>query len=289
MDKYINAAKDISEKINNSNIFNPKKKTLIISFCVAIIAITAISVAFVIGEAKTDKTTTVPQETSQEAYAINEKSEEMKINVLFALEDNDKLPLLGVMRINSEKNSLSVAFLDGETYCSFNNLSGTMREHYRQGGATQLVWAVGEYAGISIERYLIADNSSFKTLLENIGDMTVTLEHDVVCGHDAASLIIEEGVQVLVPEMMTKYFGYLCDNSPSYDEELISLMGFYGKKLFCEGQESTEDNFATVLSIFETDISALDYVNNKQVINALATEAVLSSITFAESVSLLKE
>ncbi len=290
MDKYINAAKGISDKINNSYILNPTKKTVIIVFCAVIALVCAVSGVFVIKEIGNDNKTTTAEETSDGLTAAVSSDSEipLKANLLFALEGDKRLELLGVMRLNSADKSLKVSFIRGETYCSFNKLKGTMNEHYKEGGIKQLVWAVGEYAGISIERYIVADYTSFKSILNRIGDMTVVLQHDIICGQDAASFIIEEGQQTLVPEMMTKYFGYLCENESAFSEEIANIMMKYGEELFCKDETAVENNFNAIISEFLTDISAQDYVTYKSAIKALACREALSSIAVAESLEELK-
>ncbi len=290
MDKYINAAKGISDKINNSYILNPTKKTLLIVFCAVIALVCAVSGVFVIKEIGDDNKTTTAEETSDSlTAAVGSDSEvPIKANLLFALEGDERLELLGVMRLNSAEKSVRVSFLSAETYCSFNNLKGTMNEHYNEGGVKQLVWAVGEYAGISIERYIVADYTSFKNILNRIGDMTVVLEHDIICGQDAASFIIEEGQQTLVPEMMTKYFGYLCENESAFSDEIANIMMKYGEELFCKDETAVESNFNAIISEFSTDISAQDYVTYKTAIKALANPQILSSIEVAQSPEELK-
>ncbi len=291
MDKYINAFKGISDKINNSYILNPTKKTIVIAFCAVIALICALSGIFLISEKADDSTTTTAADTTDNLSVIAGTAEETPLtaNLLFALEGDGKLDLLGVMRLNSQDRSVKVSFISGETYCSFNKLSGTMNEHYAHGGTTQLVWAVGEYAGISIERFVVADYNAFKNLLNRIGDMTVILEHDVICGQDAASLIIEEGQQVLVPEMMTKYFGYLCSDLAKYGDEIAKTMMSYGEKLFCaEDENAVEESFNFIVSSCKTDISAQDYVSYKLAIKALADENVFKGVTLADTLSELK-
>lgn len=291
MDKYIAAVKGLFDKINNSYILNPTKKTVTVAFCAVIALICAVSGIFVISETLGDNTTTTAVDTTDSVSTIvrTDDGTALEANLLFALEDGEKLDLLGVMRLDSADKSVRVSFISGETYCSFNNLSGTMNEHYANGGTTQLVWAVGEYAGISIERYIVADYTSFKNLLNSIGDMTVVLEHDVICGQDAASLIIEEGQQTLVPEMMTKYFGYLCGNLNEYQFEVAKTMMSYGEKLFCTGEESDiEKNFSFIVSNFTTDISAQDFVSYKTALKTLADKDIMNSISLSESLSELK-
>ena len=291
MEKYIDAIKDFFDRISDSYILNPTKKTVTVAFCVITALICTVSGIFVIGEVLDNDTVTVPEDTTQvgSVFMPTEDEVPMKANIMFVLEGQEKLELLGVMRVDSAEKAVRLSFISSETYCSFNNLSGTMNEHYAQGGLQQLVWAVGELAGISIERYILADYTSFKSILNRIGDMTVNLEHEVICGQDAASLIIEAGQQVLVPEMMTKYFGFLCADISGYGEEIAKTMMRFGSELFCTGnEEDIEKNFNVIVSTFATDISAQDYVTYKNAIKSMADSQVLSGVIVEESLSNLK-
>lgn len=291
MDKYVNAIKGISDKINNSYILNPTKKTITIAFCALIALIAAVSGLFVIKEAsKEDSTTSEISDTAESTITGLSEDVPMTANLLFALEGDENLDLLGVLRMDSQEKSVRVSFLDSDTYCSFNKLSGTMNEHYKQGGTTQLVWAVGEYASISIERFVIADYNTFKSVLNSIGDMTVNLEHDVICGQDAASLVIEEGQQTLVPEMMTKYFGYLCGNLEEYSDEIAKTMMNFGEKIFCniEDEEAFYKSFERLISLFNTNVSAQDYVTYKAAIKSMANKEILQKIAVEENLGNLK-
>ena len=295
--KYINAVmaflENIIEKINNIGFLNinPGKKTLAIVFSAAVVLIAAVSGVFIIGEI-TQEDPTMPSdggETTQEITSFVSDAQELRGNFLIALTYDDKISLLGVIRADSAEKSVKVSFVSGDTYCSFNNLSGTMNDHYKNGGITELVWAVGEYANISIERYLLADEGTFTDLLERIGEMSVNLEHDVVCGQDAASFIIEEGQQNLIPAMMAKYFYYICDNQDKYREEVIDVMSLYAKNLFCtEDGEKAKSNFSYMISCIETNISALDFNNYKAPILALADPQILDNIAIEEDTSSLR-
>lgn len=295
LNNYINAVMafidKISEKINNISFLNikPANRTVAIVFSVAVFLIAAVSGAFVIGELSSEDPADTTSDTSTQVNAALPSDSEICGNFLLALTYHDEIELLAVARLDSAEKNMKVSFLSPDTYCSFNNLSGTMNQHYAKGGTTELLWAVGEYANISIERYLVADESTFLSLMEHIGEMEVNLEHDVICGQDAASFIIEEGQQNLIPTMMTKYFYYLCENQPIYNSEIINVMSLYSKKLFCtQNQEKTQTNFEYMISCLETNISALDFGNHKEPILALADPAVLDSVTIEEDLSNLR-
>ncbi len=294
LNRYINAVMafldKLADKISNIGFLNinPGKKTLTIVFAVAVGLIAMVSGVFVIGEVISDEPTTLVDEsaTTEPAVSFVADVQHLKGNFLIALTYDEKIELLGVVRVDSAEKTMKVSFLSGDTYCSFNNLSGTMNDHYKSGGITELLWAVGEYANISIERYIIADESKFNSLLEHIGEMSVDLEHEVICGQDAASFIIEEGPQNLIPAMMAKYFYYLCDNQQKYNTEIVEAMALYSKKLFCiEDTEKANKNFDYMISCLDTNISALDFNNYKASVMSLACPEVLDNITIEEDIS----
>lgn len=295
INRYINALMafidKIIEKVNSIGFLNikPATKTVAVAFGVAIFLIAAVSGVFVINELTSEDPTDVSVEDTTQTGELISSGQELEGNFLLVLTYRDDIELLAVARLDSGEKTVKVSFLSPDTYCNFNKLSGTMNEHYKNGGVTELLWAVGEYANISIERYIFADESTFLSLIEHIGEMQVMLEHSVVCGQDAASFIIEEGQQNLIPAMMTKYFYYLCENQPGYNEEIIDVMALYSKNLFCsEDENETKTNFEYMISCLETNISALDYGNYKEPILALADPLVLDCIAVEEDISNLK-
>ena len=290
LNDYINAVMafidKIIEKVNNISFLNfkPATKTVAIVFSLAIFLIAAVSGVMVISELSSEDPAEITDAETTQATELVSSDQVIKGNFLLALTYHDDIELLAVARLDSESKTMKMSFLSPETYCSFNNLSGTMDEHYDNGGITELLWAVGEYAHISIERYILADESAFLSLIEHIGEMQVVLEHSVVCGQDAASFIIEEGQQSLIPAMMTKYFYYLCENQPEYNEEIVDVMAIYSKSLFsAEDENKTKSNFEYMISCLDTNISALDFGNNKEPILSLADPAVLDNVTIEEN------
>jgi hypothetical protein len=287
LNRYINAVmaflENIAEKISNIGFLNinPGRKTIAVVFAAVVVAIATVSGVFVIGEVLSDEPVTEEgiTESTEPEVSFVEATQNLTGNFLLALTYEEDIELLGVLRVDSAEKTMKISFLSGDTYCSFNNLKGTMNQHYKKGGITELIWAVGEYAGISIERYIIADQRRFVSLLEHIGEMSVNLEHEVICGQDAASFIIEAGPQTLIPNMMAKYFYYICENKDKYSEEITDVMALYAKSLFCKDTETVSDNFDYMIGCVETDISALDFNNYKSSILSFLTPEVLDNIT----------
>ena len=295
LNSFINAVMafidKIIEKINNISFLNikPANRTIAIVFSVAVFLIAAVSGVFVIGELTSEDPADITSDITTQISAPVSADQELQANFLLALTYHDEIELLAVARLDSAQKQIKVSFLSPNTFCSFNNLSGTMSQHYREGGITELLWAVGEYANISIERYILADENTFLNLINHIGEMEVMLEHEVICGQDAASFVIEAGQQALIPTMMSKYFYYLCENQPKYNEEIVNVLSLYCKKLFCsEDENSTKNNFEYMISCLESNISALDFNNYKTPILTLANPLILDCVVIEEDITKLK-
>lgn len=295
LNSFINAVMafidKIIEKINNISFLNikPASRTIATVFSVAVFLIAAVSGVFVISELSSEDPAETTSDTTTQVSASASADQELQANFLLALTYHDEIELLAVARLDSAQRQMKVSFLSPNTFCSFNNLTGTMNQHYEKGGITELMWAVGEYANISIERYILADEGTFLNLINHIGEMEVILEHEVICGQDAASFVIEAGQQALIPTMMSKYFFYLCENQPMYNQEIIDTIALYCKNLFCsEDENKTKSNFEYMISCLETNISALDFNNYKAPILTLANPLVLDCTVIEEDISNLR-
>ena len=295
LNSFINAVMafidKIIEKINNISFLNikPASRTIATVFSVAVFLIAAVSGVFVISELSSEDPAETTSDTTTQVSASASADQELQANFLLALTYHDEIELLAVARLDSAQRQMKVSFLSPNTFCSFNNLTGTMNQHYEKGGITELMWAVGEYANISIERYILADEGTFLNLINHIGEMEVILEHEVICGQDAASFVIEAGQQALIPTMMSKYFFYLCENQPMYNQEIIDTIALYCKNLFCsEDENKTKTNFEYMISCLETNISALDFNNYKAPILTLANPLVLDCTVIEEDISNLR-
>ncbi len=271
----------ISEKFNN--IREPGKPLIIKGFIAIILFLSTLSVAMIVLESVQNK----PQETTVDAMAQESTTQQeqitmpergqLKTNILFAL-DNDQgdLHMLLVMSVDSETQESKVLFLDPKAVCKVNEIEESLVYHLKNGGASQLVLAVREYTGLDIERYLVGDEKAFVNLVKYLGDVEVDVKHGISYNHDGLSYIIDKGVQVMTPDMLLKYLVYLTSNTEKYAESIRTLLALFAKMLFdCETSQQAQDNFGKVIGLFETNISALDFSENKAAVIKLAHELTL--------------
>lgn len=298
MDKIniiIDKIKEAFEKINELSILNktPSKKFIITAFSVLIILIGSLSVVTVISEERDMPTEAADASVSENSYAATTEapSEELLGNFLLVLtEDGDEnIELIALARLDSLNKKVSISFLKDTARSNVNGLDGTMQQHLENGGITELVWAVGEYAGISIERYVIGDEENFIGLMKSLGDIPLNIEKKVSHTHLGIPFIIEKGIQSLSADIMLKYFVYLCENYENIPDKLIETMITYGKKMFDSTDGSVLDkSFNSMIKYFSTDISVVDFTRYKRAVQSLASSETFVEISIETDPSNLK-
>lgn len=266
-----------------NNIKDPGKSTIIKLFSGVIILLCALSAACIILESDE----IMPQETTvdvmvqgstaaQPELTVSEPGQ-LKSNFLFAL-DNEQgdLYLLFVLSLDSETQESKLLFLDPKSVCKVNEIEESLVYHLKNGGASQLVLAVREYTGLDIERYLVGDEKAFVNIVKYMGDLEIDVKQSISYNHNGLNYIIDKGAQVMTADVVLKYLVYLSADTAKHAESIKALVAMFAKKLFdCESTQQAQDNFGSVIGFFETNISALDFSENKAAVMTLARELTL--------------
>ncbi len=273
---------ELAEKIKSMGFFSrtPDKKTIVILFFTVLALIGGISGILVIDEIRDAEETTASEVSAEESTAsVSAEVKEIQSKFLLVLGDEEEINLISLVGLDSVEQKVRVAFISPEAVCYAGNKTATMTEHFRDGGILQLREAVSSFADVTIGKYVLGDESDFTNLIMDMGEFPVMVDERVEASHDGVSFIIDSGEQVLIPDMMLKYFLYLCENQPVSYVKLANIMMLLGEKLFSTGDdESLENNINIFISGFETDISALDFSEYKLAVKKLATKEVISGM-----------
>ncbi len=274
----IDKIKEFTEKINGISFLNktPSKKFIIIAFTVIISIICIFSALTVISEKKSEVTEPVGTDGANDIVSVVEEKDmqELRGNFLLVLtqDGNKKIELLALTRLDSENKKVTVSFINPEEKTSVNGFLGTMQEHLENGGINELVWSVGEFADIGIERYIFGDEQNFIDLMKNLGEIQVNISDKINYTHRGIPIVIEKGMQSLSADIMLKYFVYLCENYNSIPEKLAETMIVYGKKMFDSTSDEVLDaNFTKMIKHFNTNVSVVDFTNYRKAVKNLAS------------------
>lgn len=282
--------KEIYDKISSMPLLNkhPSKKLLISVFAAVVVSVALLSVVISVSENRENTETTLPDEISQ-ASSFTSESNEILGNFLFLLtrDGAEDISMISVVRIDSENSELTFAFLSPDTECRVNGYDGTMQQHLENGGINELLWAVGEYANISIERYVWGDEEAFIKWMKSIPEFPLEIKETVNYNHNGISFIIEEGVQNLTADNMLKYFTYLAKEHGK-TSTLVETMLCYAQTLFSSGEEAATESLEGILANFNTNISVVDCSEYRKAAVKVATGLAETRVTVVEDLSYLK-
>lgn len=274
--------KDAAERIGN--ISEPGKPLIIKGFIAIIALLTALSLGMIVLESvqKEPEVTTTQAEgevtTTTQPTTSLVIQKDLKTNILFCLDDeNNKIHLLFLADVDSTTQKFKVFFIDPASVCKVNEIEGTMNYHLQTGGVTQLTEAVSVYTDTEVEKYLVGDEKAFVSLLKYMGDLEIQVDKSVSYSHAGLSYIIDKGRQVMTPDVLLKFFLYLSSDTNENSEKLKELCSLFASTLFdCEDSQQAQDNFGSVIGFFETNISAMDFSENKAAVMKLSHELMLN-------------
>lgn len=141
--------------------------------------------------------------------------------------------------------------------------------------------AVQDFAGITVDKYIRADEAGFKKIISYIGDITVEVPSSVRHSDAQYTLLLDKGKQSLTGDLFYKYMLY-CGDSQSGAEALAAFTDTVLKETT---EQKLDSFFNKIINSVETDISIVDYTN--------ACDAIVAYSNFSDkaktSAALLKE
>ena len=267
---------------------NINMKTVAILFCAAVFLLALLSAVVIKSETDKEKETTASETLTDSAFAEtfvkNENTEAFNMLLAFTKDGNDGLQHLSVLHADPVSSEVKITFIPVNAKITVNNYEGTMKNHLKSGGITELLWAVGEYSNISIPYYIYCDEENFSEIMRFIGETEILLEKQINHDYNGINFIIEKGMQKLTGDMMLRYFVYLCDRESLSQKEICNLYGVLFKKLVShENPQSVSDSFDGIINSISTNISAMDIANNLPLILSFSRSASLDNITIVDT------
>ena len=290
--KTDNKNKVISEESFNAQNSRRTKltKDIVVFFLVAVALVAAVSVVValkendfkfrnIIASINPDAQTTTEETTVPDVLSG-------RVNFLLVLSDSTTGALRYASILNTDLNTLSMRMymLPDDTFVTANGYTGNWSEQYLYGGMNQLVLAVEEMTGISIERYMSTNDRSFLDTLKLFDNITYTVPESVNCILNGISYTIEAGTQQMTPDTVQKYLIYLCDND-MYEETANLLCGIINSYLTPGIVYKSDSLFKRLSNIFDTDISAMDYAKYSEKIASFITNEERVPAAYSEDLT----
>ena len=151
-------------------------------------------------------------------------------------------------------------------------LKSTYEKVLLSSGVKELVSAIESDKQVDIDRYVLFTDSGYKSVFRALGDVTVRVNKDVEYDTPDMFLELKKGENTIAPEKVFKYMKYICETEKGFEcsrlnAEIIvsSFEAFYNNEKF----NYADTLFSKLINYCESDISIVDYTENKDKIEYL--------------------
>lgn len=235
-----------------------RPKTVALLFFSVIFLLAVVSLIVIIKEKKPAST----EEDTTAVLAEDAQPQMESVNFLLAFMDDtvDKIRMLAVLHADRPTGSFSVRYFAPDVRSEVNNLNDTMQAHYRQGGASELLWATGEYLGETVERYILFDDDDLLAVTKLLGEHTVMVEENIRSNQNGVDYIIEKGPQTMRADALCKYFIGRSESVYTGGEaQMTQVLSLFASWLLLEKTETDPgQRLTSFFSCTSSNVSAMD-------------------------------
>ena len=238
-------------------------RVILPAFLALVLLLGLISAVTVIKEKKQQTTqASEPSAVVSETTVPIREDLQMQSNFLLAFADSAtrRLRMLCVLHADSETQLLETTYVSPRTNINVNNRMTTIQEHFTTGGASELLWAVGELMQCAIDRYVIVDDDDFISLAKTMDPKPLMIGENVDYNYNGIAFIIEKGKQTLTADSLCKYFCYACEGLYTGGSgKVTALLSYLASGLLCDPDPAVpKKRLGQVMDYAQTNISAMD-------------------------------
>lgn len=182
---------------------------------------------------------------------------------------DDTLFLLCVAQIDLAQNTIFLSAVPTQVQVG----GKTLQKIDEDGGISQLQQAIESHYGIAVTRYIAADGSGFKTSIDKLGGLELTLEEPI--NHRGEfTLFLPRGTQVLRGDNLYKYMQYQAKQGDAGETFLTQAFAqmvqqYLTQKNIARGTEL----YRGMIDNVESNITAMDFASAKSAMEYLVHPA----------------
>lgn len=245
-----------------------KFKAFIISFAAFIIVLGAISLLMFMKSLNFNLKNMLPSPDESTSESVSQQSSSaqkltggINIAVLCGNTDGD-LSFAFLIESDYEKMEAQAVYVPITLTASYGGVTSSLNDHFKNRGAESYVSALEDYSGIDIDKYIFVNEVQFKNLMAKFEDVTVNVPQ-AISGENSGGLNLNKGPQNLTSDLLLKYIKY-ADNTEKAKAFCNMLSVIFSQK----NVDSLDKLFSSLANNSQTDISIIDFSNEKEKISA---------------------
>ncbi len=218
---------------------------------------------------KTDEESTTSAPTTEKTDGVVLQGEALFL-VAVTSDDGKEARFINLVDVNLGEKSIRVIPFDHTEKTT--QQKSTYEKILLENGVKELVSAVESDRMVDVDRYLLFTDTGYKSVFRALGDVTVKVNKDVEYDTPDMFLELKRGENTIAPEKVFKYMKYICETEKGYEcsrlngEIIVSAFeAFYNIEKF----NNADTLFSKLINYCKTDISIVDYTENKDKIEYL--------------------
>lgn len=197
--------------------------------------------------------------------------------------NKDELYFVALIKADLDNMQVSVCCLPTSAIARVGNVSATLEENFKTGGAKQLVQAANQYTGVKIDRYVAVGEKNFKKATRYLGNYSLTLDEKITYNGGDFSLNLVKGKQTLTGDKLMHYIRYQEKQGGEYLDAQARIICDMIDQMVCERNiDEGEELFNQLINIVDSDISIVDYTKSSPYIQGYAGSEKRQSSVSAE-------
>lgn len=216
------------------------------------------------GEAKTEPTTEAVSSGIPEVYG------DKTYFFWCASEDRSKLHFAWLVNIKMPERKATVCTIPPETLVNYKGSVSSMENVLSKTGNEEFTAAVEATFGSRIDGYICSDETSFRTMINYLGGIEVTVPEQVEYRNEGLTLILVKGKQTLKGDSLYKYLCYLDTLGTRGNASQALVMSDILNAVFRPSRAAKTDSvFAKISNTLGTNITIVDFSQAEKAVKIL--------------------
>ena len=263
----------------NYNATNRRKSAWTAVVIIAALLIGAVSVFLLLAEndydigkalgmRENDTSSTDAEVATLPAMAVITAPKDEYNFLLVCGEDGKDLSFMAEICVTLSTAKITVDAVSAQQVLSYNGRMLTVAEIFRD-YPYDLINCYRENCDVTFDKYFRLTDSRFKSLMTDLGSITVMIEQDIPYTVDDVTYTFRKGENYLTSDLLLKYMTLSAVGEQllaNQEQALCAVLRTHFTDALVNGGEAY---FSSFISYFSTDVSIYDYLSAADVINTL--------------------
>ncbi len=209
----------------------------------------------------TDVESTTDVSEAETSLPASPYTDENALNFLALCVDETDVILCELISVSISENALRIKPVSPDISLEYGGSTLSLQELW-QNYSVKAVCEAFETRGSRIDRWVVINEHSFKTMMKNLGEVAVFLEKDVSYVVDSITYTLNAGTRNMTSETLLNYLKFAGQGDELALLQAQAVATVISTHFTVENLEKGEKFFSTLINLVDTNINAFDFNNS---------------------------